>query len=91
MRFVVASKADSLYKCVSAASIIAKFWWDKELEDWEYLENGLGIDEKVLRNVGCGYPGDEDTKKWLQLTSDDEFGFPTIVRFSWSTCKNLIT
>ena len=91
IKFVVESKADANYKTVSAASIIAKYWRDKELDDWEYLEKGLGISEEEIRKVGCGYPGDEETKRWLTNTLDDEFGFPTIVWFSWSTCKNLIT
>jgi ribonuclease HII len=41
----VKSKADSLYKCVSAASIAAKYIRDKELDEWVY-EEPLGLPEK---------------------------------------------
>jgi hypothetical protein len=37
-----------------------------------------------------GYPGDERTKSWLLAHMDKIFGFPSIVRFSWSTCSKLL-
>lgn len=30
---------------------------------------------------------DPNTKQWLRESLDPMFGYPTIVRFSWSTCQ----
>ncbi|XP_057859776.1 ribonuclease H2 subunit A isoform X2 [Cryptomeria japonica] len=84
--FIVAKKADSLYPIVSGASIIAKVTRDKSLRGWV-------MDEKVeciTRNFGSGYPGDPETKAWLDQNKHVVFGFPTLVRFSWGTCKSYI-
>lgn len=91
--FKVTPKADSLFPCVSAASIVAKVTRDKTLEDWEYEENKFvemlrEKDEKFSIKFGSGYPGDPTTKKWLTENFDPVFGYPNIVRFSWSTTKN---
>ena len=40
-----------------------------------------------LRNV---YYLDPATKKWLADIVDKVFGFPQFVRFSWSTCKEIL-
>lgn len=80
-RIVVAKKADSIYPIVSAASICAKETRDRSLEDWDFEEEGLKKDV----NFGSGYPGDEVTKKWMVHNFDKVFGFPSLVRFSWST------
>ena len=42
------------------------------------------------RTFGCGYPSDPATKAWLQNCYDQVFGFPSIVRFSWSTAKKML-
>jgi ribonuclease H2 subunit A len=42
------------------------------------------------RQFGCGYPGDKITKTWLTDHIDPVFGFPSIVRFSWKTCYELL-
>lgn len=39
--------------------------------------------------TGSGYPSDPATKKWLQDVFDKVFGFPSNVRFSWSTVENV--
>jgi ribonuclease H2 subunit A len=83
--FTVASKADSLYPCVSAASIVAKVNRDHIISDWVFKE---AFDFK--RDFGCGYPSDPLTKKWLARTVDPVFGFPSLVRFSWKTTKTLL-
>ena len=33
---------------------------------------------------------DPTTKKWLADSVDKVFGFPQLVRFSWSTCSNIL-
>jgi ribonuclease H2 subunit A len=40
--------------------------------------------------AGTGYPGDPTTKAWLKKHLDQVFGWPSIVRFSWSTAKDLL-
>lgn len=83
----VKPKADSLYKVVSAASICAKVTRDKSLANWTFDEPKLSA---MSRDWGCGYPGDEKTKTWLVENMDPVFGFPSLVRFSWQTSKNLL-
>ncbi|KAH7332421.1 hypothetical protein KP509_20G086300 [Ceratopteris richardii] len=85
--FKVAKKADSLFPIVSAASIAAKVTRDKALKEWIIEETG----QEITREFGSGYPGDPVTKEWLQKHLHNVFGFPTLVRFSWETCKSIIT
>lgn len=33
---------------------------------------------------------DPETKAWLQKHVDRVFGFPNLVRFSWSTCARIL-
>ncbi|XP_073003136.1 ribonuclease H2 subunit A isoform X2 [Typha latifolia] len=82
VKFVVAKKADSIYPVVSGASIVAKVTRDRALRDWILDETG----ENIHRNFGSGYPGDPETKAWLDDHKHPVFGFPTLVRFSWGTC-----
>ncbi|KAI9093482.1 ribonuclease H-like domain-containing protein [Phlyctochytrium arcticum] len=86
IRFTVAKKADSLYPCVSAASICAKVTRDAILRDWLYVENSL----ITSRKFGSGYPSDPNTVDWLKSNVDPVFGFPRLMRFSWSTCTKLL-
>ena len=68
----MAKKADSLYPCVSAASICAKVARDqvgpspaplpKALKAWTFPE-----DPAIQGPWGSGYPGDPVTKKFLQV------------------------
>jgi ribonuclease H2 subunit A len=85
IKFTVASKADSKYPVVSAASIVAKVIRDRNLEGWKFPEG-----DHISREFGCGYPSDPITKQWLRDNFDPVFGFPSLVRFSWSTCTKLI-
>ncbi|XP_043718357.1 ribonuclease H2 subunit A [Telopea speciosissima] len=84
VKFVVAKKADSLYSVVSGASIVAKVTRDRALHGWVLEETA----EKMHRNFGSGYPGDPETKAWLEHHKHPVFGFPTLVRFSWGTCTS---
>lgn len=88
-KIVVAKKADSIYPIVSAASICAKVTRDWDLEGWAYPEERTGR-VKYSREAGSGYPGDANTKRWLAAHVDPVFGFPSLVRFGWSTCKKIL-
>ncbi|KAH9260653.1 ribonuclease HII [Batrachochytrium salamandrivorans] len=81
-KVTVKSKADSLFKVVSCASICAKVERDLLLRTWDN-HNGE-------TDWGSGYPGDERTKQWLNGNSNKVFGFPSVVRFSWQTTKTLL-
>ncbi len=72
-------KADKIYSVVSAASIIAKVERDRDIEA---LKNVYG-------DFGSGYLADKKTinflKQWLETHSD----YPSCVRKSWKTAKQL--
>lgn len=85
---VVAKKADSLFPIVSAASICAKVTRDSELENWVFRETSETL--SFNRNWGSGYPADPSCKRWLSESFEPLFGWPDIVRFSWSTAKKII-
>ena len=80
IKITVEEKADSKYKVVSAASICAKVTRDRRLKEWEFKEGNV-----TNRNFGSGYPSDPATKLWLQTEFKPVFGYPTFIRFSWST------
>ncbi|GAB1604780.1 ribonuclease H2 subunit A-like [Argonauta hians] len=82
----VAKKADSTYSIVSGASIFAKVARDRILKDWVFVE---GSDISAA-DCGSGYPSDPLTKKFLKNQVDKVFGFPQIVRFSWSTASSIL-
>ncbi|TPX63384.1 hypothetical protein SpCBS45565_g06635 [Spizellomyces sp. 'palustris'] len=86
--FTVTKKADSLFPCVSAASICAKVTRDAILRGWVFAETGL--DDVFSRGFGSGYPSDPNTIKWLNEHIDRVFGYPRVIRFSWSTCAKLL-
>lgn len=76
---------------------------DHVVTDWRFPEQGLTTQEEF----GSGYPAgisypigctsvdvvliDPDTKKWLASNIDPVFGFPSVVRFSWSTAVNILS
>nr|XP_033327367.1 ribonuclease H2 subunit A [Megalopta genalis] len=84
LKIVVAKKADSTYPIVSAASICAKVSRDHAIRAWQFLEGDINSE------YGSGYPNDPETKKWLSQHVDPVFGFPRIVRFSWSTAEKIL-
>ncbi|XP_059143732.1 ribonuclease H2 subunit A-like [Physella acuta] len=79
----VSKKADSLFPIVSAASICAKVARDQAVKNWVFMEQ-ISLEEP---DYGSGYPGDPKTKKFLEQSFDKVFGFPSFVRFSWSTAS----
>ncbi|MCL4125564.1 UNVERIFIED_CONTAM: hypothetical protein GTU68_021526 [Idotea baltica] len=83
LNITVSKKADSLFPCVSAASICAKVARDRALLAWKFPE-GIHVD-----SWGSGYPGDSVTKNFLINSLDPVFGFPALVRFSWSTAEKI--
>jgi ribonuclease H2 subunit A len=85
-KIVVASKADADYPIVSAASIAAKVLRDELTE--QHAFDGPA-DAQADRTFGTGYPGAPTTKQWLRRHFDPLFGWPTVVRFNWSTCDDL--
>lgn len=82
-RFVIEKKADAKYKVVSAASIIAKVTRDTLLRAWQWKEQGVALD----KDFGSGYPGDDTCVRWVERARHPVFGFPNLVRFSWSTVR----
>jgi ribonuclease H2 subunit A len=88
LKFKVDKKADSKYKPVSAASVFAKVARDSILANWKFpagMEISIGS-----KGWGSGYPGDDVTKTFLRKNIDPIFGFPNVVRDSWSTAGLLL-
>ncbi|KAL6234246.1 hypothetical protein BDW75DRAFT_170134 [Aspergillus navahoensis] len=87
LRITVAKKADSLYPCVSAASVVAKVTRDIALEVCYdiYKENGREGD-----GWGSGYPSDSKCIGWLRNNMDPVFGWGNECRFSWGTAKEML-
>ena len=74
---------------VGGASIIAKVTRDRVIKDWVYPETTLGPQGKDIgKAFGSGYPGDEQCVSFLgrcNAACGPVFGFPSLVRHSWST------
>ncbi|TGZ71421.1 hypothetical protein CRM22_002648 [Opisthorchis felineus] len=87
LKICVESKADDTYPIVSAASIFAKVTRDRLLQLWPMNERGPVSDSLP---VGSGYPGDPLTKHYLRQCVDPLFGFPSLVRSSWSTARTIL-
>ncbi|CAG0892605.1 unnamed protein product [Cyprideis torosa] len=88
MAVTVSKKADSLFPIVSAASICAKVTRDSAVNNWHF-ENYI-LEKAGKPKLGSGYPGDPTTKAFLREYLDPVFGFPSVVRFSWSTASSLL-
>lgn len=105
--FTVATKADSKFKIVGAASVAAKVTRDACIESWCFEENIVNDKLEWAKNFGSGYPSgkyfcwlshrasanirvDPNTQAWLKGNIEPTFGFPKIVRFSWTTVKVLL-
>ncbi|KAH0541857.1 hypothetical protein FGG08_003662 [Glutinoglossum americanum] len=93
----VAKKADSLYPCVSAASVCAKVTRDAALEVCyrAYTSTPLPGSETPTAasseaGWGSGYPSDARCSGWIKRTMDPVFGWGNVCRFSWGTAKELL-
>ncbi|KAJ6619768.1 ribonuclease H-like domain-containing protein [Mycena sp. CBHHK59/15] len=90
INFTVATKADSKYKIVGAASVAAKVTRDACIEGWVFEESTNDTSVQWETELGSGYPSDPKTQAWLKNSIEPVFGFPKLVRFSWTTVKVLL-
>ena len=84
----VAKKADSLYPCVSAASVCAKVTRDAALEVCHH--HYASFSATAAEGWGSGYPSDGKCTSWLKNNMDPLFGWGSECRFSWGTAKDLL-
>ena len=84
----VAKKADSLYPCVSAASVCAKVTRDAALE--VCYQSYAAEETPSPDGWGSGYPSDGRCTTWLRGNIDPLFGWGMECRFSWGTAKDLL-
>lgn len=93
LKITVAKKADSLYPCVSAASVAAKVTRDVALEvlyEAVLREQSLDSNFTTLEGWGSGYPSDSKCVGWLRRNMDPVFGWGNECRFSWGTAKEML-
>jgi len=93
VQITVAKKADSLYPCVSAASVCAKVTRDAALEVcYEAYKEGSDRTSTAssAEGWGSGYPSDARCSNWLKKNMDPLFGWGAECRFSWSTAKDML-
>ncbi|KAK8134053.1 ribonuclease HII [Apiospora sp. TS-2023a] len=103
VKITVAKKADSLYPCVSAASVCAKVTRDAALEVLyeardparreKQQQAGDGEEEEQNPEVmswGSGYPSDARCTTWLKQNMHPLFGWGPECRFSWGTAKDML-
>ncbi|XP_065314180.1 ribonuclease H2 subunit A-like isoform X6 [Gordionus sp. m RMFG-2023] len=62
---------------------------DKIIQQWKFFEDNLQLSVTPLQ-YGSGYPSDPLTKNYMKNNPDVVFGYPTFVRFSWSTAMNIL-
>ena len=94
-QITVAKKADSLYPCVSAASVCAKVTRDAALEVCyqSYISPYSQTEEQPKDSAqgwGSGYPSDGKCTTWLKEHMNPVFGWGSECRFSWGTAKDLL-
>ncbi|KAL1836894.1 hypothetical protein VTJ49DRAFT_4522 [Mycothermus thermophilus] len=101
IKITVAKKADSLYPCVSAASVCAKVTRDAALEVlWRargraaarQQKGGENQDEEEEESMawGSGYPSDARCVSWLRGNMHPVFGWGPECRMSWGTAKDML-
>lgn len=90
IKITVEKKADSLYPCVSAASVVAKVTRDVSCERlFEEYARVTGKEDGVVE-WGSGYPSDARCIAWLKQALDPTFGWGSECRFSWGTVKDML-
>ncbi|KAJ5765543.1 Ribonuclease H2 subunit A [Penicillium odoratum] len=94
LKITVAKKADSLYPCVSAASVAAKVTRDVALEVLYQAvlsaqQSGDSASD-APEGWGSGYPSDSKCVGWLRRNMDPVFGWGNECRFSWGTAKEML-
>lgn len=92
LKITVAKKADSLYPCVSAASVCAKVTRDVALHTlYENIYGQISSDITTPEESwGSGYPSDSKCVTWLKQDMHSIFGWGSECRFSWGTAKELM-
>lgn len=88
LKITVAKKADSLYPCVSAASVAAKVTRDVALDIC--YETAYRTQPESGDTWGSGYPSDSKCVSWLRRNMDPVFGWGNECRFSWGTAKEML-
>ncbi|KAF9885449.1 hypothetical protein FE257_012885 [Aspergillus nanangensis] len=94
LKITVAKKADSLYPCVSAASVVAKVTRDIALE--LCYDEAVKVKQQESSQVsaseswGSGYPSDSKCVNWLRTNMEPIFGWGNECRFSWGTAKEML-
>lgn len=95
-KITVAKKADSLYPCVSAASVCAKVTRDTALEALYHAQlraEGIAAEEIPTDGTmewGSGYPSDARCVGWMKKNLHPVFGWGSECRFSWATAKDML-
>lgn len=77
---VAVNKADDLFPCCSAASIVAKTRRDALLAE-------LATTEELP--LGSGYPSDPKTRRFLEAVWRRDGRFPPYVRTKWETSRRI--
>jgi ribonuclease H2 subunit A len=88
LSITVAKKADSLYPCVSAASVCAKVTRDAALDVLYTAYAGPEHNGEVA--WGSGYPSDARCTTWMRGHMHPMFGWGNEARFSWGTAKEML-
>ena len=71
-------KAESLFKLVAAASILAKVTRDKEIAE---------LQKNIPEKIGSGYPADPITQKFVKENHEK---YQNIIRKSWAPYKKIL-
>ena len=79
-RIVSRHKADAKYPVVSAASVVAKTFREKEVRK---------IKEELGADFGSGYPSDTRTRTYLEDYYREHRDFPPHTRLSWDTVNGI--
>ncbi|KAI1262376.1 ribonuclease HII [Xylariaceae sp. FL1019] len=98
IKITVAKKADSLYPCVSAASVCAKVTRDAALDvlfearqkEMQRLKGAGEERDAEGETWGSGYPSDARCVGWLKRNMHPVFGWGPECRFSWGTAKDML-